>query len=215
MDLPQDLLLTLLRRLSPQDRGSFATVHPAIARGVEEAEPLLSREWLAAATTQALALEDDHAETDAELLRVFRAVEGVAVEASKRRAVLRASARARAFSWGVVECLKTAQHDGIAEDLFVSLRAAAAAADAARIEALLGICEPGQRATLLRDAVLAGDLTLCEALVEHGADANDGSVIVAAYAGKHDIARFLASKANVDAWIAFDPFLSEVLDAEA
>jgi len=47
------------------------------------------------------------------------------------------------------------------------------------------------------------------------ADANDGSVIVAAYAGKHDIARFLASKANVDAWIAFDPFLSEVLDAEA
>merc|ERR1712216_1062318 len=105
-------------------------------------------------------------------------------------------------------------HDGIAEDLFVSLRAAAAAA-AARIEALLGICEPGQRATLLRDAVLAGDVTLCEALVEHGADANDGSVIVAAYAGKHDIARFLASKANVDAWIAFDPFLSEVLDAEA
>ena len=122
--------------------------------------------------------------------------------------------------------------------------------------------------------------------MEHGADANDGSVIVAAYAGKHDIARFLllrskryknasgksafwrtsycrsimysksqnirdlcdslklsaeqkrrtftsprllqsvfigarslrrflASKANVDAWIAFDPFLSEVLDAEA
>ena len=29
MDLPQDLLLTLLRRLSPQDRGSFATVRPA------------------------------------------------------------------------------------------------------------------------------------------------------------------------------------------
>ena len=74
----------------------------------------------------------------------------VAVEASKRRAVLRASARARAFSWGVVECLKTAQHDGIAEDLFVSLRAAAAAADAARIEALLGICPP-QAGFALRD----------------------------------------------------------------
>merc|ERR1719473_1397533 len=184
MDLPQDLLLTLLRRLSPQDRGSFASVNHAIAHGVAEAEPLLSSEWLEANTTQALALEDDHAETDADLLRVFRAVEGVAVEASKRRAVLRASARARAFSWGVVECLKNAQHDGIAEDLFVSLRAAASAEDRARIEALLAICEPAQRATLLRDAVLAGDLKLCEALVEeHGADANDGSVIVAAYAG--------------------------------
>jgi hypothetical protein len=108
--------------------------------------------------------------------------------------------------------MKNAQYDGIAEDLFVSLRAAAAAVDTSRVEALLEICEPGQRATLLRDAVLAGDKTLCEALVEHGADANDGSIIVAAYAGKHDIARFLASRANVDAWIAFDPFLSEVLE---
>merc|ERR1719159_1529135 len=213
MDLPQDLLQTLLRRLSPRERCSLASVNSTIAHGVEQAEPLLSKEWLTASTAQASALEDNHAETDADLLRVFRAVEGVAVEASKRRAVLRASACFRAFSWGVVECLKHAQHDGIAEDLFVSLRAAASAEDAPRVEALLAICEPGQQATLLRDAVLAGDLTLCKALVEYGADANDGSVIVAAYAGKHDIARFLASRANVDAWIAFDPFLSEVLES--